>query len=70
MYAPAMRVAESRSTSGELLMKALHDNEFRLDYQPIVDARSGELHGLEAFLRWHQPEGITLPASELCRSWN
>jgi EAL domain-containing protein (putative c-di-GMP-specific phosphodiesterase class I) len=51
-------------------MKALHDNEFRLDYQPIVDARSGELHGLEAFLRWHQPEGITLPASELCRSWN
>jgi diguanylate cyclase (GGDEF)-like protein len=64
MYAPAMRVAESRSTNGELLMKALHDNEFRLDYQPIVDARSGELRGLEAFLRWHQPEGITLPASE------
>jgi diguanylate cyclase (GGDEF)-like protein len=55
LYAPEMRKAISRSTDGELLVKALWDSEFKLDYQPIVDARSGELRGLEAFLRWHQP---------------
>jgi two-component system, chemotaxis family, sensor kinase Cph1 len=55
MYAPEMRKAISRSTDGELLVKALRDSEFKLHYQPIVDARSRELRGLEAFLRWHQP---------------
>ena len=55
MYRPEMRSAESRITDGEQLLQALRDNEFRLNYQPIVDARSGELRGLEAFLRWHQP---------------
>jgi predicted signal transduction protein with EAL and GGDEF domain len=55
MYRPEMRAAESRSTDGEQLLQALRDNEFRLNYQPIVDARSGELRGLEAFLRWHPP---------------
>jgi diguanylate cyclase (GGDEF)-like protein len=55
MYAPEMRKVISRSTDGELLVKALRENEFKLHYQPIVDARSGELRGLEAFLRWHQP---------------
>jgi EAL domain-containing protein (putative c-di-GMP-specific phosphodiesterase class I) len=55
MYRPEMRPVESRGTDGERLLRALRDNEFRLDYQPIVDARSGELRGLEAFLRWRQP---------------
>jgi two-component system, chemotaxis family, sensor kinase Cph1 len=63
MYAPEMRKAISRSTDGELLVKALRDSEFKLHYQPIVDARSGELRGLEAFLRWHQP-GVGDKAAE------
>jgi diguanylate cyclase (GGDEF)-like protein len=64
MYRPDMRGAESRSTDGEQLLQALRDNEFRLDYQPIVDAQSGELRGLEAFLRWHQPGASERTASE------
>ena len=64
MYAPDMRVAESRGVDGELLARALLGNEFRLRYQPIVDARSGELRGLEAFLRWHRPGLAELRAGE------
>ncbi len=64
LYAPEMRKAISRSTDGELLVKALWDSEFKLDYQPIVDARSGELRGLEAFLRWHQPGVGDMAAGE------
>ncbi len=64
-YDPAMRAAESRSTSGELMMKAMREDEFRLDYQPIVDARSGELRKLEAFLRWRPPGGTELAAREI-----
>ncbi len=55
MYHPEMRPAKSRSTDGEQLLQAIRNNEFRLNYQPIVDARSGDLRCLEAFLRWHQP---------------
>lgn len=57
MYAPEIRKAVSRSTDGELLVKALRGNEFKLHYKPIVDARSGELRTLETFLRWHPGVG-------------
>ena len=65
LYNPAMRPADSSSTDGELLVKALRDDEFRLDYQPIVDARSGELRGIEAFLRWRHPGGTERSAGEI-----
>ncbi len=55
MYAPTMRAADSRDSNAELLVRALQNDEFRMNYQPIIDARSGELRGLEAFLRWHRP---------------
>ena len=64
MYAPTMRAAETRGSNGELLARGLRDNEFLLHYQPIVDARSGELRGLEAFLRWHQPGQAELVAGQ------
>jgi diguanylate cyclase (GGDEF)-like protein len=64
MYAPAMRVVESRNTAGERLVRALRDNEFRMNYQPIIDARTGELRGLEAFLRWRQPGRAEMVAGE------
>jgi EAL domain-containing protein (putative c-di-GMP-specific phosphodiesterase class I) len=34
---------------------ALHGDGLRLAYQPIVDARSGEVVGREALLRWRHP---------------
>lgn len=34
---------------------ALDRDEFVVHYQPIVDCRDGELHALEALLRWRRP---------------
>ncbi len=65
LYNPAMRPTGSRGTDGELLAAALRDDEFRLHYQPIVDVRSGELRGIEAFLRWPQPGGADRTAAEI-----
>ncbi len=39
------------------LRHALEQNSFVLHYQPQVDLRSGQVVGLEALLRWRQPDG-------------
>jgi EAL domain-containing protein (putative c-di-GMP-specific phosphodiesterase class I) len=42
---------------------ALVNDEFELHFQPFVDARSGEICGCEALLRWHHPvRGLVMPA--------
>ena len=43
------------------LVKAIDRNEFELHYQPQVDLQSGLVDGLEALLRWNQPERGNVP---------
>ena len=44
------------------LRQALERQEFRLEYQPIVALKSGQIAGFEALLRWEHPEhGLTRP---------
>ncbi|MCY4746656.1 GGDEF domain-containing protein [Pelomonas sp. UHG3] len=43
------------------LHEALHTGQLYLLYQPIVDIASGALHGVEALIRWHRPDGETVP---------
>jgi diguanylate cyclase (GGDEF)-like protein/PAS domain S-box-containing protein len=50
----------------ERVQRALEERELVLHYQPKVDMRSGEMHGVEALLRWQHPErGLLPPATFL-----
>ncbi len=45
------------------LERALADGDLRVHYQPIVEMETGELHGVEALVRWEHPErGWILPS--------
>ncbi len=46
------------------LPRALHDAEFRIRYQPVVNAKTLDIVGVEALLRWEHPSrGLLLPMS-------
>ncbi len=50
-------------TEGEL-RRALEQQEFFLYYQPQVDAKTSEIVGVEALIRWQNPQnGLVAPAS-------
>jgi diguanylate cyclase (GGDEF)-like protein/PAS domain S-box-containing protein len=53
----ARRILESE------LRAALSRNEFELFYQPEIDAKTNEVSGIEALLRWRHPQrGMVSPA--------
>jgi len=63
-YAPEMnaRVAESLALEHRL-RRAVEDGRLALHYQPKMDVRTGRLAGLEALIRWQDPElGAVPPA--------
>ncbi|WP_269506927.1 cyclic di-GMP phosphodiesterase [Burkholderia sp. IMCC1007] len=44
------------------LRKALEDDQFVLHYQPLVDIATGDVHGVEALIRWQSPDrGLVAP---------
>lgn len=44
------------------LWGAADRGEFQLEFQPVVDLRTGSTTGLEALARWHQPGEVALAA--------
>ena len=55
--------AARRRELGTALARALDDDELFLEYQPIVDMRTGAQFGLEALVRWEHPQlGRLMPA--------
>jgi len=45
------------------LMVALEEKQFRLVYQPVIDAHSGQVKSVEALIRWKHPQrGLISPA--------
>ncbi|MFO1154834.1 MAG: EAL domain-containing protein [Rhodospirillales bacterium] len=63
-FSDTMRVRAARRFFIESkLAKALDRDEFRLFYQPRIDLGSLKVVGMEALLRWQQPdEGLVSPA--------
>ncbi len=63
---------QAQTEKAQSLQRALREGEFRLYYQPLVQAVDGRLVGCEALLRWHHPErGLVhpeefIPAAEHC----
>lgn len=43
------------------LRRALKDNEFVIYYQPLVDIKTGDTIGMEALIRWNDPESGIIP---------
>ncbi|MEO1701223.1 MAG: GGDEF and EAL domain-containing protein [Pseudomonadota bacterium] len=66
-FRPAFRDRSSNSVHLEAdLRRALERNEIGLVYQPIFDAQTGDVAGLEAIMRWvHPRRGIVPPAEFL-----
>jgi diguanylate cyclase (GGDEF)-like protein len=64
-YAPRMNalVAESLALENRL-RRAIDEGLLALHYQPKIDVRSGALAGLEALIRWHDPELGMVPPSK------
>jgi diguanylate cyclase (GGDEF)-like protein len=63
-YAPEMnaRVAEALAMENRL-RRAIEDGRLSLHYQPKIDVQTGALAGLEALIRWNDPElGAVPPA--------
>jgi len=62
-FEPAMDARMQARRALELdLRKAVLQGEFELDYQPIVDVKSGVVTSCEALVRWRHPErGLIQP---------
>ncbi|MDA9503325.1 hypothetical protein XI09_00355 [Bradyrhizobium sp. CCBAU 11386] len=63
IFQPEMTQAADtqKSMEGEL-REAMARNEFELYYQPVIDARTRTMTGLECFVRWHHPsKGVLAP---------
>jgi diguanylate cyclase (GGDEF)-like protein len=46
------------------LRKAVEQRQWTLHYQPLVELGSGSMYGVEALIRWHEPNGGLVPPGE------
>ncbi len=56
--------ARKRRKMENYMYQAVANNELRLYYQPVVDAKSSQLIGAEALMRWDSPQLGFLPPNE------
>lgn len=64
-FLPAMGEAvQARLRFSQDLQNALHEQQFRLYYQPILDMETGQVLRAEALIRWEHPQLGLVPPSE------
>jgi diguanylate cyclase (GGDEF)-like protein/PAS domain S-box-containing protein len=56
--------AVRRQSLEACLHRALDRHEFELNYQPMIDLKSGQITGVEALIRWRHPERGLIPPAE------
>ncbi|MFE2432269.1 putative bifunctional diguanylate cyclase/phosphodiesterase [Streptomyces sp. NPDC059373] len=68
LYAPQMQADVVRRTElAGRLRAALHDGEFTLLHQPVVDLEGGRITAVEAQARWRSAQGILFTPAEFLR---
>lgn len=61
-FSPAMNeMVKERLVLGAALKEAISNNQLKLVYQPQIFAETGELYGIEALARWHDPCMVMCP---------
>jgi len=64
-YSETMRTKSLHRLDLEnLIRSAIEEQQFKLNFQPKVEAESFRLVGAEALLRWHHPERGTIPPDD------
>ncbi|PXW24383.1 sensor domain-containing protein [Paraburkholderia caballeronis] len=64
-FQPEMNAsADARMNLERRLRRALRDGELLLHYQPLVSLRDGRIVGMEALVRWRDPEAGLVPPSQ------
>jgi diguanylate cyclase (GGDEF)-like protein/PAS domain S-box-containing protein len=58
------RQPPSKLTMGMRLRRAAEEQHWVLHYQPIVDLSDGRMKGVEALIRWQEPNGGLVPPGE------
>src|SRR6202162_827485 len=58
-----LRAVQRQSVESEL-RRALKNQELLLHYQPKVNLDTGDITGVEALIRWRQPDGTLVPPAE------
>ena len=63
VYAGGMEAMRQRpSQEVGVLKHAIEQNEFFMEYQPILDLRTQRINGVEALVRWRKPSGqVVMP---------
>ena len=65
MFEPALAERmEARRVLEADMRRALAADEFELHYQPLVDARSGDVTAAEALVRWRHPQRGLVPPDQ------
>lgn len=68
VYTEAMETeARRRANVVAALMTAVDNNEFHLEFQPRMSLTSGRISGVEALLRWNNPELGAISPGEFIR---
>lgn len=64
VFNPAEQAGSSDSAMMELLVDAIDNSKFKLQYQPLIDVEGGHGEFYEVFVRLHLPDGKTLTPDE------